>query len=103
MMYREFIERTGYDERYMTYDDYANYIEPVYANGDDDKNKFCKKFVKQHSKYVYTAVELMISSKTTEEQVDYAFNNNDNIMADVEKAHNMLKKGFLKKLKEFYK
>lgn len=40
----------------MTYDDYTDYIEPVYMANSDDKNKFCKKF----RKLFYNRVQALI-------------------------------------------
>ncbi len=102
MMYSEFIEKTRYAESYMTYDDYTNYIEPVYMANSDDKEKFCKKFRKLFYNRVQAAEELMLRAKTLEEKEEYICGNND-IMADVDHAGKLLKKGFLKDLKKLYK
>lgn len=46
MMYSEFIERTKYEESYITPTDYDQFIEPVYMAqpASVDKNTFCKRF-----------------------------------------------------------
>ena len=102
MMYSEFIERTGYTESYMTYRDYTDFIEPVYVNCNDDKDKFCKKFYKLHKERVNEAVELMIAAKSLEEKEAYVCGE-ASMFSDIEKAHDLIKKGFLKKLKKLYK
>lgn len=102
MMYSEFIERTGYSESYMTYRDYTDFIEPVYMNGNDDKDKFCKKVYKLHTKRVNEAVELMIASMSLEAKETFV-SGEQSTFYDIDKAHNMLKMGFLKKLKDLYK
>lgn len=101
MMYSEFIERTGFNERYITYDDYTTYIEPVYMNFNDDKNKFCKKFYKLYEKNVYSAVDLMIAGKSIEEKEAY-LNSDEHAFDDIDAAHVLIKKGFLKELKKFF-
>ena len=101
MMYEEFIERTKFDESYITIDDYTEFIEQVYMNCKDDKNKFCKKLYKLHVERVSKAIELMIASKTLEEKEKFI--NNEIKFDDIEKAQKMLKVGFFKKLKELYR
>jgi len=51
---------------------------------------------------VEAAEELMLRAKTLEEKEEYICGNND-IMADVDHAGKLLKKGFLKDLKKLYK
>lgn len=102
MMYSEFIERTGFNESYMTYNDYTDFVEPVYNDSTDDKDKFCKKFYKLHRERVSNAVELMISGKALAEKEAYICGD-QSMFSEIEKAHEMLKKGFLKQLKKLYK
>ena len=97
MMYSEFIERTGYDENYVTFADYASFIEPAYMRLDVDKDKFCKKFVKLYRKKVFAAVELMIIGYSASELESYicgAFS-----MPAVESAEKLIQRGFFKELK----
>lgn len=44
MMYSEFIERTGYSESYVTFADYADFIEPAYMRLDVDKANSARNF-----------------------------------------------------------
>lgn len=102
MMYAEFIEKTGFDESYMTYDDYTDFIEPVYMSNADDKGTFCKKFYLLHRNNVSAAVELMIKGKSLEEKEAYICGESSTF-DDITKANALIKKGFLIKLKELYK
>ena len=95
MMYGEFIERTKFDESYITIDDYTEFIEPVYMNCKDDKNKFCKKLYKLHAERVSKAIELMIASKTLEEKEKFI--NNKIKFNNIKKAQKILKIYFYKK------
>lgn len=45
MTYNEFVERTNY---YPTLDEFNNYINELYMDSEDDKDTFCKKFIKNH-------------------------------------------------------
>lgn len=45
MTYNEFVERTNY---YPTLDEFSNYINELYMESEDDKDTFCKKFIKNH-------------------------------------------------------
>lgn len=107
MMYSEFIDRTHYGETYITPDDYTKYIEPVYTEQEDDKNKFCKKFSRLHNKHVNEAVSRMISGISISELSEYVGAENQNYKTPsikiVETAHNLLKNGFLKEFKDLYK
>ena len=98
MMYSEFIERTGYGETYVTFADYSDFIEPAYMRLDVDKDKFCKKLYKLHAEKVYSAVNLVITGKSLSEKEDYICGDNS-AFADVEKFHDLVKRGFLKELK----
>lgn len=96
MMYSEFIEKTGYSETYMTYNDYTTYIEPVYMESNKDKDNFCKDFYKSYRNNVQKIVEMLISAKTVKECEDYIFNGNNDVMNDVRTIENTLKQAFLK-------
>lgn len=95
MMYCEFIERTGWNESYMTPSDYDDKIEPVYMESTLDKNAFCEKFYKLHNSIVVSAIECLIASKSLEENFEIINGNYD----DIENIHIALKNGFLKKFK----
>jgi hypothetical protein len=94
-MYNEFIELTTYGEEYITANDYCTYIEPVYANSSEDRKVYCKRFYKNHRKYVSAAVNIMISSKSTQELEAFICGEKE-IMTDVEALNLMLKIAFLK-------
>jgi hypothetical protein len=97
MTYKEFIIITGWSEVYMTYEDYTNYIEPVYNDSDLDKHIFCKALYKCHEKCVYTPVNMAISAHSIEEKEAY-LNGNTYIMSDVEALHESLRQTWLKAL-----
>lgn len=97
MMYCEFIERTGWEESYMTPSDYDNKIEPVYMESTLDKNAFCEKFYKLHNSIVISAIECLVAAKSLEEKE--AFINGAAAWDDIENIHIALKNGFLKKFK----
>lgn len=97
MMYSEFIERTGYDENYITFADYADFIEPAYMRLDVDKDKFCKKFQHLYREKVFGAVELMIIGHTLAEKESYICGEFD--MSDVQSAEKLMQRGFFKEIK----
>lgn len=97
MMYCEFIERTGWEESYMTPSDYDEKIEPVYMESTLDKNAFCEKFYKLHNSIVISAVECLVAAKSLEEKE--AFIAGAVAWDDIENIHIALKNGFLKKFK----
>lgn len=97
MMYSEFIERTGYSESYVTFADYADFIEPAYMRLDVDKDKFCKKFVKLYREKVFSAVELMIIGHSTAELENYICG--EFSLSAVESAEKLMQHGFFKELK----
>lgn len=97
MMYSEFIERTGYDENYVTFTDYSDYIEPAYMRLDVDKDKFCKKFVKLYREKISAAVELMIIGHSISELESYICG--EFSMSAVESAEKLIQRGFFKELK----
>lgn len=95
MTYNEFIMITEWSEEYMTYEDYTNYIEPVYNDSDLDKHIFCKALYKCHERCVYTPVNMAISAHTIEEKEAYL---NGYVMSDVEALHESLKQTWLRAL-----
>lgn len=95
MMYSEFIDRTTYSETYMTCEDYVNYIEPVYMNGSESKDAFCKRFYKMHKRLVSDPVSMMILAKTTE-ALEAFICGNESVMEDTEAINQTLKAAFLK-------
>lgn len=98
MMYSEFITITGWDESYMTYNDYTEWLEQAYNDSRLDKYKWCRNLYKAYTKYVYTPTEMAISAKMTEDKVDY-INGNADIMNDVKALEMTLKATFLKAVK----
>lgn len=112
MMYSEFIERTKYEEGYITPMDYDQYIEPVYMNqpASIDKNQFCKRFRSLERKIVGCPVEIMMSAISTNDKMQYIaaqkYNEDEPIPESfkcLESAHQMLKIGLLKNLSKYYK
>lgn len=99
MMYSEFLERTGYSETYMTYDDYSTYIEPVYMDSVKHKDAFCKDFYRDYAKAVYKPVEMLISAKSGEALESFVFDGNVGVMDDVRSIERTLKYAFLRTLK----
>lgn len=96
MQYSEFIEQTGLSEEYITSEEYAHYIEPVYMESDLDKAEFCKRFYKAHADKIYPVLNMMIDSKGS--LLESYVAGNTSVMADVEKIHEYLKGIFLKAL-----
>lgn len=99
MMYCEFIERTKFGERYIDETMYHNYIEPAYMEAPDEINKdqFCKDFYKQHAAAVSNVVSGLIIAKSLEEKENYISTGEG--FTDIEEAHKMLLKTFLKAYK----
>lgn len=98
MLYGEFITITGYDENYITWIDYNDYIEPIYDSSNQDKHKWCKAFCKAHDRCVNTPVNMAISAHTTDEKMAY-ISGSPEVMDDVKELHNTLKDTFLKALR----
>ena len=99
-MYNEFIELSGFDESYITYQDYADYIEPAYlVSRYISKEYFVKAFYNAFSKKVNEPISLMLSALTLEEKEKYVFEKDQSIVKDIDKANQLLKIGFLKNLK----
>lgn len=98
MLYGEFITITGYDENYITWIDYNDYIEPAYNESNQDKHKWCKALCKAHDKCVNTPVNMAIAAKTTAEKEAYICGDTT-IMNDVTGLHMTLKDTFLKALR----
>ena len=94
MMYCEFIERTKFNENYMTMSDYKNYIEPAYMECEYNKDVFCEKFYKAYTDNVYKIVDMMISAQSVETLTDYI--EGETKLADVEFIESQLKTAFLK-------
>lgn len=96
MMYSEFIERTQYSEKYITFQMYTEQIEPCYMNAPEFVNKdmFCAYFVKMHTQTVSTIVEGLISAHTTTQLIDYIAG--EMPMTDVEMIHTELLCVFLR-------
>lgn len=107
MMYSEFIDRTKYEESYITPINYKQYIEPVYMAqpASVDKNQFCKRFKSLERKIVGCPVEIMMTAISTDDKMQYI--NEDEPIPEsfkyLESAHQMLKIGFLKNLSKYYK
>lgn len=99
MMYNEFITITGWDEGYMTYEDYTEYLEQAYNNSNEDKHKWCKALYKAYTKCVYTPVNMAISAHITKDKEDYVFNKNEAVMDDVKALEMTLKDAFLRAVK----
>ena len=97
MLYREFIDITGWDESYMTYEDYTDLIEPIYNKSDKDKHTWCKALYKAHTKCVNTPVEMAISALCVEDKLAYIEGDMTKI-EDVTALHNKLKATFLRAL-----
>ncbi len=75
MMYSEFIELSGKTEKYITYNEYTNEIEPIYIKSNcTDKKEFMKLFEDAFQKIVYPSVEKAIknlSSKIKEAYINH--------------------------------
>lgn len=97
MLYREFIDITGWSEDYMTYEDYTNYIEPIYNKSDKDKHVWCKALYKAHTKCVNTAVDMAISALCVEDKIAYIEGDTTKV-EDITALHYKLKGIFLKAL-----
>ena len=94
MTYSEFIKRTTYDTSYITEDDYAKYIEPVYKETGIQKHIFCKRFYKQHRQLVSHPVCMMVSAKPTLE-LEIFIGGEESVVKDVRMINNVLKSAFL--------
>ena len=96
MLYKEIIDITGWDESYITYEDYTKYLEPAYMMSGLDKKTWCNRLYKAYKKCVYTPVDMAISAKVTAEKEDYVFNKNEAVMNDVKALEMTLKDAFLR-------
>lgn len=97
MTYNEFITITGWTEEYMTYSDYADYIEPAYNDSNEDKHKWCKALYKAHNECVNTPIETAISAHTIAEKTAF-INGDTDAFADVDVLQGILKTNFINAL-----
>ena len=102
MTYREFIDITKYSECYIDFDDYTDYIEPVYMNCNDEKMLFCSKFYHLHEKYINKIITYMIRTKPHQQKIEFLSNYNI-VFKDIADTHILLLKGFLAELDKLYK
>ena len=77
MMYSEFIEMTGVTEKYITYSEYTDEIEPIYMECSLTKQEFVKVFKDAYSKIVHPVIENYINNKTLVEKVYFKDNGVD--------------------------
>lgn len=74
MMYSEFIELSGKSENYITYNEYAQEIEPIYTSSDfPTKQEFIKFFNDTFEKLVYPIIERNISVLPINEKLSYIY------------------------------
>lgn len=69
MMYSEFIEMTGVTEKYITYREYTDEIEPIYMECNLTKQEFIGVLKDAFSKIVNPIVENHICNKTLLEKI----------------------------------
>lgn len=103
MMYCEFIERTRFDEDYITESMYHDFIEPAYmaAPAEVNKTTFCECFYNIHNKKVNDVVDGLIIAKSTAEKENYIISLTG--FDDVTKKHETLRDIFLEAFPGIYK
>lgn len=94
MLYEEFIEKTSFNENYITFEDYNKYIEPIYMESKLDQQNFCKMFYENFTKFVTKPINKIIS-RLTEEEKESFINGNENITRDINVIDTLLKTKFI--------
>lgn len=98
MMYSEFLDKTGFTEKYISYTMYTDFIEPCYMESSLAKEIFCKRFYKLHKKLVVPAVEFLFNTVDTSILENYVFGDKTDTpkqIFDIEAINNKLLCGFL--------
>ena len=72
MMYHEFIEKSNFTEKYISYTEYTDYIEPIYMGADQipTKEEFIKLLNDAFERMVYPVVEKVIEASTLDAKLD---------------------------------
>ena len=72
MMYHEFIEKSNFTEKYISYAEYTDYIEPIYMKADQipTKEEFIKLLNDTFKKMVYPVIEKAIKTSSLELKID---------------------------------
>lgn len=84
MMYSEFLEISGKTEKYISYKEYTDCIEPIYMDSYcNSKYEFISLLNNTFEKLVYPAVEKAIHSQATEAKYDYIMGGNNNNVQEV--------------------
>lgn len=84
MMYGEFLEISGKTEKYISYREYTDCIEPIYMESNcTTKYEFISLLNETFEKLVYPAVEKAFKSMTTDAKYDYIMGGNNNNVQEV--------------------
>lgn len=72
MMYHEFIEKSQFTEKYISYAEYTDYIEPIYMGADQipTKEEFIKLLNDTFKRMVYPVVEKAIKTSSLDAKLD---------------------------------
>ena len=99
MLYKEFIEKTGFDEKYVTFDDYNKYIESIYMDSKLDQKEFCKMFYDKFTEFVSNPTSRYISRLSKEEK-ECSINNNDDgkVFIQIDLFNNIVKQNFIENM-----
>lgn len=101
MMYSEFLEKTQFTEKFITFTMYTNYIEPIYTYSSlATKDIFCKEFRKLYDKNIFTVSEFLLKCKSTNNKIEY-LNGNNEIVKDIDDVINNVLLIFLQGLHNF--
>lgn len=69
MMYSEFIQVSGKEEKYISYVEYTTFIEPIYTDCELSKVDFIRLMNEAFAMIVYPAVEKAIRKLSLEEKL----------------------------------
>lgn len=97
MMYSEFLEKTGFTERYIPYKMYKDFIEPCYMESTLNQKIFCKRFYKLHTSLVSSSVDLLFKTVDSNVLEEYVFGEKKvpEQILDIQKIQDRLLVGFL--------
>lgn len=90
MMYKEFIELTGFTEECITSDMYDEYIEPIYMASSDYKSEWCDHFCSLYHKYVGIVIEELLCNISTGNKLSYIDGENPKLAAALDATGNAL-------------
>lgn len=87
MMYSEFLSLSGKGECYISYEEYTQYIEPIYMECNiPTKQEFIKFFNETFEKMVYPVVEKTLDDLPLTDTWEFVHSNRSDIQEKIETA-----------------